>query len=101
GVALGDDGRHVHGELMRAGLVAVALARLPVLAVDLRDPLDGREDHQVREAALGRPLDRLARALGRTPHRRMRLLDGPRPRVHVVVTIESAVEWKRPLLGPR
>ena len=99
-VALGDDHRHVDGELVAAGPVAVSLARLAVLAVDLGDPLDGREDHQVREATLRGPLDRLARALRRAPHRWMRLLERPRPRVHVVEAVEPAVEWERALFGP-
>src|SRR5215831_21222160 len=96
-VALGHDHRHVDGELVAAGAVAVALARLAILAVDLGDPLDRREDHEVREAALGRPLHRLARALRWAPDRRMRLLQRPWPRVHVVEAVESAVERERAL----
>src|SRR5439155_9087848 len=100
-VGLRDGDRDVDGELVSARRVPVALARLTVLAVDLRDPLDRGEDHEVREAPLRRPLDGLARALRRAPDGWMRLLERARPGVHVVVAVELAVERERPRLRPR
>ena len=101
GVVLRHHDGQVDRELVAAGRVAVALARLAVLAVDLGDARDGREDHQVGEAALGRPLHRLVAALGRAPHRRVRLLEGPRPRVHVGIAVEAAVKGEGAFFRPR
>src|SRR5207245_6574080 len=87
-------------ELIAARRVAAPLARLPVLAVDLGDPPDRREDHEVREAAPGGPLDRLGAALGGAPDGRVRPLQRARPGVDERVAVEPAVERKRPRLGP-
>src|SRR5205814_4552501 len=87
-------------ELVAARRVAMSLARLAVLAVDLRDALDRREDHQVGEAALRRPLHRLAAALRRAPHGRMGRLQRTGPRVDIVVAVVLAVERERSRVGP-
>ena len=47
-----------------------------------------------------RPLDGLGRAGRGRPDRRMRLLIGPRPHVHVLEVIVLALERERPRLGP-
>src|SRR5262249_46344722 len=80
--------------------IAVPLAGLTVLAVDLRDPLDRGEDHQVGKTTLRRPLHRLTAALRRAPHGWVRRLDRTRPGVDVVVAIVLAVEREGPGLRP-
>src|SRR5256886_11489649 len=100
-VGRGDGDRDVDGELVTARRVAVPLAGLAVLAVDLGDPLDRREDHEIGEAPLRRPLHGLARALRWAPHGWVRLLERAGPRVHVGVPIVFAVEGERALLRPR
>src|SRR2546426_3870370 len=54
--------------ILAAGLVAEALAGLAVFPVDLHDPLDRCEDHEVREPAPGRPFHGLGRALRSEEH---------------------------------
>src|SRR5207244_9232547 len=74
-VGRSDGDRDVDGELVAARRVAVPLAGLAVLPVDLGNPLDWREDHEIREAPLRCPLDGLARALRWAPHGWVRLLE--------------------------
>src|SRR2546426_12407018 len=86
--------------ILAAGLVAEALAGLAVFPVDLHDPLDRREDHEVREPAPGRPFHGLGRALRRAPDRWVRLLERPRPWVHVGIPVVAAGEGERALFRP-
>ena len=94
-------------ELQEAGAVGIAVLAEPGHLVP--EALHGRQaglvavvgEVAVDVVHLGAPLPRLDRAAARNPHRRMRLLDRPRPDVDVALLVEAAVEGEGLLLGPR
>ena len=102
-VGLGDIGRRGPADLGRRRRIAV----LPLghLAIHVEVARDRGEravglEIDVAPVRVRGPLDGLGRALGGAPDRRVRLLVGAGPEVHVFEVIVPALERERAFLGP-
>src|ERR1700722_4951984 len=102
-VALGDVDRRRPADLVRArGIAMQALRRLAIEIEVADNRRDRREILDIDIAPLlgACPVDGLARTQGRTPDRRMRLLERSRPHVHIFEAVVLALEAERTGLGP-
>ena len=86
--------------MLRAGGVSSLGGALVVVVERLLRRLHACCQHHVRIAALSRPLHGAAADGARDHDQRVRLLVGPRPRVHVAVLVVLAFEAERPRLRP-
>ena len=102
-VGLGDRHHLQERQPVRVAVAPLLLGELPVAVEDLATDELGPAPAQVHERVVA-PEDvdqRAGRPAARDPDRRMRLLDRPRPQVHLPVLLEPAVPRERLGLGPR
>ena len=102
-VGLAHVDRRAPADAVGGGLVAVTRLRQLAIEVEVaRDRFGRAVVLQVDVFAVGMrgPLDGLDAAHRRAPDRRMRLLERPRPHVHVFEMVVLALEGERAGLGP-
>ena len=103
-VGVGDIDRRRPPDAIGAGLIAVAALRDFAIKIEIaRDRFHRAVALQVDVFAVGMggPFQGLDASHGGAPDRRMRLLVGPRPQVHIFEVIVLALERERPRLAPR